>query len=152
AWPTASGSLKSRSLSSRQANTPSRAEARPSTGYGRGHVPLALACSDTRRQAASHVRGASGVVGGRAPRLTRLRRRRRATAAVTRTRTTRSTGRMTTAAPVLLEMARALARPAWRASALARSGPLRRRPDVPIALPEPTPWERGWGLDRDRPD
>jgi predicted nucleic acid-binding protein len=62
------------------------------------------------------------------------------------------TGRITTTALVLLETANALARPAWRASAVALIEHLRQRPDVHIVPPEPALWERGWDLYRDRPD
>jgi uncharacterized protein len=62
------------------------------------------------------------------------------------------TGRITTTALVLLETANALARPAWRSSAVALIEHLRQRPDVRIVPPEPALWERGWELYRDRPD
>ncbi len=62
------------------------------------------------------------------------------------------TGRITTTALVLLETANALARPAWRASAVALIEHLRQRPDVPIIPPEPALWERAWDLYRNRPD
>jgi uncharacterized protein len=61
-------------------------------------------------------------------------------------------GRITTTALVLLETANALARPAWRASAVALIEHLRQRPDVHIVAPEAAQWERGWELYRNRPD
>jgi predicted nucleic acid-binding protein len=61
-------------------------------------------------------------------------------------------GRITTTALVLLETANALARPAWRASAVGLIDHLRQRPDVDIAPAEPALWERGWELYRNRPD
>jgi len=64
----------------------------------------------------------------------------------------RITGRITTTALVLLETANALARPAWRASAVALIEHLRQRADVLISPPEPELWERGWDLYRNRPD
>jgi uncharacterized protein len=66
--------------------------------------------------------------------------------------TTRITGRITTTASVLLETANALARPAWRASAVALIEHLRQRADVQIVPLEPALWERGWDLYRNRPD
>jgi predicted nucleic acid-binding protein len=57
--------------------------------------------------------------------------------------TARVTGRITTTAPVLLETANALARPAWRASAVALLDHLRQRPDIHIIALEPALWERG---------
>jgi predicted nucleic acid-binding protein len=62
------------------------------------------------------------------------------------------TGRITTTALVLLEAANALARPAWRASAVDLIEHLRQRPDVAIVPVDPALWERGWELYRDRPD
>jgi predicted nucleic acid-binding protein len=62
------------------------------------------------------------------------------------------TGRITTTSAVLLETANTLARPAWRASAVALIEHLRQRPDVPIVPLEPALWERGWDLYRNRPD
>jgi predicted nucleic acid-binding protein len=62
------------------------------------------------------------------------------------------TGRITTTALVLLETANALARPAWRASAVALIEHLRQRPDVQIVPAEAALWERGWDLYRNRPD
>ena len=62
------------------------------------------------------------------------------------------TGRITRTGAVLLETANALARPAWRASAVALIEHLRQRPDVYIIPLEPALWERGWDLYRHRPD
>ncbi len=62
------------------------------------------------------------------------------------------TGRITTTALVLLETANALARPTWRASAVALIDHLRQRADVQIIPAEPALWERGWDLYRSRPD
>jgi predicted nucleic acid-binding protein len=62
------------------------------------------------------------------------------------------TGRITTTHAVLPETANALARPAWRASAVALIDHLRQRADVPIIPLEPALWERGWDLYRQRPD
>ena len=62
------------------------------------------------------------------------------------------TGRITTTGAVLLETANALARPAWRTSAVALIEHLRQRPDVHIIPLEPALWERGWDLYRNRPD
>ena len=53
------------------------------------------------------------------------------------------TGPITTTAAVLLETANALARPAWRAGAVALVEHLRQRPDVRIVPLEPALWERG---------
>jgi predicted nucleic acid-binding protein len=61
-------------------------------------------------------------------------------------------GRITTTGLVLLETANTLARPAWRASAVALIEHLQQRPDVDIVPPEPALWPRGWTLYRDRPD
>jgi len=66
--------------------------------------------------------------------------------------TPRITGSITTTTLVLLETANALARPAWRASAVALIEHLRQRADVHISPPEPALWERGWDLYRNRPD
>jgi uncharacterized protein len=62
------------------------------------------------------------------------------------------TGRIVTTALVLLETANALARPNWRASAVALIDHLRQRSDVLIAPPDPALWDRGWDLYRNRPD
>ena len=61
-------------------------------------------------------------------------------------------GRITTTALVLVETANALARPAWRAAAVALIEHLRQRPDVHIVPAEAALWERGWDLYRSRPD
>jgi uncharacterized protein len=61
-------------------------------------------------------------------------------------------GHITTTAPVLLETANALARPAWRASAVALIEHLRQRPDVAIFPLELVLWEHGWDLYRHRAD
>jgi predicted nucleic acid-binding protein len=66
--------------------------------------------------------------------------------------TPRITERITTTSAVLLETANALARPAWRASAVALIEHLRQRPDIRIVPLEPALWERGWDLYRERPD
>jgi hypothetical protein len=60
------------------------------------------------------------------------------------------TGRIVTTGAVLLETANALARPAWRASAVALIEHLRQRADVDIVPLEPELWERGWDLYRQR--
>jgi uncharacterized protein len=62
------------------------------------------------------------------------------------------TGRITTTGAVLLETANALARPAWRGSAVALIEHLRQRADVQIIPLDPKLWERGWELYRRRPD
>ncbi len=59
---------------------------------------------------------------------------------------------MTTTGAVLLETANALARPAWRAGAVALIDHLRRRPDVQVVALDAALWERGWELYRTRPD
>ena len=51
------------------------------------------------------------------------------------------TGRITTTSAVLLETANALARPAWRASAVALIEHLRQRPDGQIVALEAGLWE-----------
>jgi predicted nucleic acid-binding protein len=61
-------------------------------------------------------------------------------------------GRITTTTPVLLETANALARPAWRASAVALIEHLQQRPDVQIIPLEPLLWQRGWDQYRNRTD
>jgi predicted nucleic acid-binding protein len=61
-------------------------------------------------------------------------------------------GRITTTSPVLLETANALARPAWRGSAVALIERLRQRADVQLIPLESGLWERGWDLYRNRPD
>jgi len=66
--------------------------------------------------------------------------------------TARISGRITTTVPVLLETANALARPAWRASAVALIEHLRQRPDVGLVPLEPALWERAWDLYRNRTD
>jgi predicted nucleic acid-binding protein len=66
--------------------------------------------------------------------------------------TPRIAGRITTTCAVLLETANTLARPAWRASAVALIEHLRQRPDITIIALEPALWERGWDLYRHRPD
>src|SRR5215470_17810653 len=64
----------------------------------------------------------------------------------------RITGRITTTVPVLMETANALARPAWRAHAVALIDHLLQRPDVEILVLSPELWQRGWELYRHRPD
>lgn len=64
----------------------------------------------------------------------------------------RITGRITTTAAVLVETANALARPAWRAHAVALLDHLLHRPDVEVVPPSSDLWQRGWGLYRERPD
>lgn len=66
--------------------------------------------------------------------------------------TARITGRITTTAPVLLETANMLARPAWRASVVALIEHLRQRPDVHIVPMDQALWERSWELYRNRTD
>jgi predicted nucleic acid-binding protein len=66
--------------------------------------------------------------------------------------TARITGCITTTAAVLLETANALARPAWRASAVALIEHLRQRDDVRVVPFEPALWARGWDLYRNRAD
>lgn len=61
-------------------------------------------------------------------------------------------GRITTTILVLLETANALARPTWRASAVALIDHLKQRPDVSIISADAVLWERGWALYRTRPD
>jgi predicted nucleic acid-binding protein len=62
------------------------------------------------------------------------------------------TGSITTTNAVLLEVANALARPAWRASAVALIEHLRQRADIHIIPLEAALWERGWDLYCHRPD
>lgn len=62
------------------------------------------------------------------------------------------TGRITTTAAVLLETANALARPTWRASAVALIDHLQQRADVEFVPLGPALWQSGWELYRDRPD
>jgi len=64
----------------------------------------------------------------------------------------RIAGRITTTNAVLLETANALARPAWRASAVALLDHLRQRPDVEVVALSEDLWQRGWDLYRSRPD
>ena len=62
------------------------------------------------------------------------------------------TGRIITTEAVLLEVANALARPAWRASGIALIEYLLKRKDVSI-VPQGTPlWMRGWELYTHRAD
>ncbi len=64
----------------------------------------------------------------------------------------RVTGRITTTAAVLTETANTLARPGWRAYAVALIDHLLQRPDVEVVPLSPELWRRGWDLYRDRPD
>jgi predicted nucleic acid-binding protein len=64
----------------------------------------------------------------------------------------RITGRITTTVPVLLETANALARPAWRAHAVALLDHVQQRSDVSLVAISPDLWQRGWELYRSRPD
>src|SRR5262249_31928282 len=66
--------------------------------------------------------------------------------------TQRITGRIITTSAVLLETANALARPGWRATAVALVEHLKKRADVEIIPLLPTLWERGWDLYRNRTD
>jgi predicted nucleic acid-binding protein len=53
---------------------------------------------------------------------------------------------------VLLDTANALARPAWRASAVALIEHLEQRPDVQIIPLDVALWQRAWDLYRNRPE
>ncbi|MDY0170413.1 MAG: PIN domain-containing protein [Thermoguttaceae bacterium] len=64
----------------------------------------------------------------------------------------RVAGRLTTTVPVLLETTNALARPAWRAHAIALIDHVLHRPDVSVIPLSPDLWERGWDLYRNRLD
>ena len=61
-------------------------------------------------------------------------------------------GRIFTTASVLLETANALARPSWRAHAVALIDHLLARPDVVVQELIPDHWQLGWDLYRNRPD
>lgn len=64
----------------------------------------------------------------------------------------RITGRIVTTRAVLLEVANALARPAWRASGIALLKHLSTRVDVEIVPVDAHLWSRGWNLYCDRAD
>ena len=64
----------------------------------------------------------------------------------------RVTGRITTTAAVLLETANALARPAWRAHAVALFDRLLHRPEVQVMPLSPALWQHGWDFYRARAD
>jgi uncharacterized protein len=61
-------------------------------------------------------------------------------------------GRIFTTAAVLLETANALARPSWRAHAVALVDHVRGRPDVVVQEMARDLWQHGWDLYRNRLD
>lgn len=64
----------------------------------------------------------------------------------------RITGRITTTVPVLLETANTLARPAWRAHAVALLDHLQQHSGVSVVALSADLWQRGWDLYRNRLD
>lgn len=64
----------------------------------------------------------------------------------------RVTGRIVTTTGVLLEVANALSRPAWRAAAVELLDHIQSRPDIEVRPLDSALWSRGWGLYRTRPD
>lgn len=65
---------------------------------------------------------------------------------------TRVSGQITTTVPVLLETANTLARPTWRAAALALLNHIQQRADVQIIPLDSLLWQRAWQLFSTRPD
>lgn len=64
----------------------------------------------------------------------------------------RISGRIITTAPVLLETANALSRPAWRKAGIALIDHLQQREDVEIVEMSDGLWRRGWELYSQRSD